>query len=89
MEQSEKRKTGSSLILCLNMIFVLDRGLKVTGLGVFYLSISHQIIKKIIKEAVGKADFWGWFGTQVARALARRHTEWDPTVLVSSPGFGP
>lgn len=60
MEQSEKRKEmGRPLILCLNTICVLDRGLKVKGLGVFYLSISHQIIRKIIKETVGKADLWG------------------------------
>lgn len=76
------------MILYLNMIRVLDRGLKVKVMAVFCLSISHQMIGKIIKETVGKADLWGLFGTQVARALARRQTECDPTVLASPLGFG-
>lgn len=46
------------------------------------------MIGKIIKETVGKVDLWGLFGTQVARALARRHSECDPTVLASPLGFG-
>lgn len=76
------------MILYLNMIRVLDRGLKVKVMAVFCLSISHKMIGKIIKETVGKADLWGLFSTQVARALARGHTECDPTVLVSPLGFG-
>lgn len=47
------------MILYLNMIRVLDRGLKVKVMAVFCLSISHQMIGKIIKETVGKADLWG------------------------------
>lgn len=60
MKQSKKRKeAGRPLILYLNMIRVLDRGLKVKVMAVFCLSISHQIIGKIIKKTVGKADLWG------------------------------
>lgn len=46
------------MILCLFRMGVLDRGLKVKVLGVFCLSVSHQVIGKVIKEIVENADLW-------------------------------
>lgn len=56
MDQSEKRKEiGKPLILCLFRMGVLDGGLKVKVLGGI-LSMSHQVIGKVIQETPEKAD---------------------------------
>lgn len=57
-------------------------------LGAFCLCISHEVIGRVIKETIGKADLWGFFGTQGAGAWPGATPNMTPTVLLSSPGFG-
>lgn len=59
MDPSGKRKETGRLLISffyLNRLCVLDRGVKVEVLGIFCLSISHQVIGNAVQGTVGQAD---------------------------------